>query len=232
MHACKPEEPLSGQGQENAHSTHPSFFQFNADYLDRLRAGDSETAQHFYSYFSRYLTQRLRRHAHAAFSIEDIQQDTFTRVLRAIRNPGSIKCPERFGGFVMGVCQNVLHEYLRKERWESSEGNDHHRDNRPDPETLASTSQLHERVMQTLLTMSTADRQLLCLAFIDEKSHEEISRELNVKRSYARVLLFRARSRFRLRLAEVIGPHRKRIADGPAIVSERCLKRQLCFSVV
>src|ERR1700722_8382893 len=81
---------------------------FDQDYVNRLTQGDVETERHFTHYFGELLVIKLRSRLHSSQSVEDVRQETFLRVLRVLRNKGGIRNPERLGGFVNSVCENVL----------------------------------------------------------------------------------------------------------------------------
>jgi hypothetical protein len=50
--------------------------------------------------------------------------------------------------------------------------------------------------------MTPKDRLLICAIFLDERDKDEVCREQGVRRDYMRVLLYRAKKRFRLLLAK------------------------------
>ena len=50
--------------------------------------------------------------------------------------------------------------------------------------------------------MTPKDRFLICAIFLDERDKDEVCREQGVRRDYMRVLLHRAKKRFRQLLAE------------------------------
>ena len=75
------------------------FFSFDAAYLERLAAGDPATERHFSEYFSELILIKLRARQYTRNVIEDIRQETFLRVLQALRRKG-IREPERIGAFV------------------------------------------------------------------------------------------------------------------------------------
>jgi DNA-directed RNA polymerase specialized sigma24 family protein len=54
-----------------------------------------------------------------------------------------------------------------------------------------------EDVARTFATLTSRDRALLWLAYIEEESHEDIAASLGVGRGSIKVLLFRARHRLR-----------------------------------
>src|SRR5437763_1259534 len=90
------------------------FFSFDRAYLERMAAGDPETERHFTAYFSELVLIKLRSRQYSRQAIEDIRQETFLRVVQAIRR-NSIREPERIGAYVNSVCNNVVLEFRRSE---------------------------------------------------------------------------------------------------------------------
>ena len=95
-----------------------TFDTFNEDYVRRLTDGDSGAGEHFATYFGNLLYLKLRVRLRSVPLIEDIRQETLTRVLAILREGGGVNRPERFGAFVNGVCNNVVRELCRSERRE------------------------------------------------------------------------------------------------------------------
>jgi RNA polymerase sigma-70 factor, ECF subfamily len=186
------------------------FYQFDAEYIQALRLGDEQTVEHFYKYFSVLLRHWLRKRCFSVAMVEDIQQETFVRVLRVVRKPGAIERPERFGAFVMSVCANVRLEFLRKERAAVS---DQRTDHTPSPETLAARAELLKYVHRALVKLSDNDRKAVAMTLLEDKSHEEAARELNVERACFRVILHRARARFRSQLGQVLNMPQETVLD-------------------
>jgi RNA polymerase sigma-70 factor (ECF subfamily) len=59
------------------------------------------------------------------------------------------------------------------------------------------------RQMRSLIKgMRSKDRSLICAIFLDERDKDEVCREQGVGRAYLRVLLYRAKKRFRQLLVE------------------------------
>jgi DNA-directed RNA polymerase specialized sigma24 family protein len=96
--------------------------QFDAGYLRRLRSGDFEIESHFTAYFSNVIWLKLRNRVRARHLIDEIKQETFARVLKYLQSGKTIEYPERFGGFVLSVCNNVMLEVLRSESRQSRTG--------------------------------------------------------------------------------------------------------------
>jgi RNA polymerase sigma-70 factor (ECF subfamily) len=80
-------------------------------YVDRLRNRDPETEAHFTRYFGDLLRIKLRARLRSAQLIDDLRQETFLRVLTALRKSDGIEHPERLGAFVNAVCDNLLYSF-------------------------------------------------------------------------------------------------------------------------
>jgi RNA polymerase sigma-70 factor (ECF subfamily) len=179
---------------------------FTLAYLEALGAGDPLIEQHFVTYFSQLLVIKLRARRCSATEIDEIRQETFVRVLAALRQSDKIREPERFGAFVNSVCNNVFLELQRASRRGTPLG-DEDGDSRGEAHTVASTvidldSQLvteesRRHVREVLRQMAPRDQQLLRALFFEEKPKDEICREFQVDREYLRVLLHRAKQQFR-----------------------------------
>lgn len=176
---------------------------FNGEYVRRLAAGDVETERHFVAYFSELLLIKLRRALLPYQALEDIRQETFLRVFSVLRNKGGIEHPEKFGAFVNGVCSNVLAEHYR-----SSSRHPHvHQqpletpDVGTDPETGLVNEERQHTVRIILESLPHKDRQILRLIFFEELEKEKVCQIYRVDRDYLRVLLFRAKNRFRAGLS-------------------------------
>jgi RNA polymerase sigma-70 factor, ECF subfamily len=175
------------------------FYSFDETYLQRLRQNDSETEQHFVAYFSKLILIKLRSRLQSSSAIDDIRQETFVRVLKAVRTEGGVRSAKRLGGFVNSVCNNVLQEFYRSSvRTQSSdEGPPEPPDRTIDLEGALVTKQTRQQVRDVLARLPDKDRRLLKALFIDEKEKEQVCREFGVDRDYLRVLLHRAKQSFR-----------------------------------
>lgn len=174
------------------------FYSFDAAYLERLAAGDPEIERHFSEYFSELILIKLRARQYARNVIEDVRQETFLRVLQALRRKG-IREPERIGAFVNSVCNNVVLEFGRSgaKLTFTDEGASEVPDDRADSEQELVTREQAAQVRSVLSQMSPKNRQLLSAVFLEERPNEEVCRQFKVDQNYLRVLLFRARAQFR-----------------------------------
>ncbi len=179
---------------------HVEFFAFDKPYVERLRAGDPATERHFVVYFEQLVRMKLRVRMLASDEVEDLRQETLIRVFAALRKQGGVRQPERFGAFVNSICNNVLLEYYR-----SSAKNKPMDDSRleiPDKvldlEGMLVTEQSSERVRQIVEEMPARDRELLRAIFLEERDKDDVCQEFKVDRDYLRVLLHRAKDKFKV----------------------------------
>ena len=152
------------------------FQDFDAPYLDRLRSGDRSTQEHFAAYFGELVRLKLGKHLRSFAAIEDVQQETFARVLRVLTEKG-IHQPERLGAFVNSVCDNVLHEHQRS-AYRETPAEDGVIDGIPDSAIgvvdAIATRQTQQAVRQILDELSEKDRSLIKALFFEERDKDEV----------------------------------------------------------
>jgi RNA polymerase sigma-70 factor (ECF subfamily) len=174
--------------------------EFDRRYLDRLASGDPDTETHFTRYFRELLVIKLRSRLRSSALIEDAIQETFLRVLRAVRQPGGIQSPGGFGSFVNSVCNNVLFELYRSHSRVDPLGEDtgaQIRDTRASAEESVAVDEERAVVRKVLATLPAKEKQLLEWLFFEERDKDEICQTLGIDRNYLRVLLHRAKQRFK-----------------------------------
>ena len=180
-------------------------FEFDRAYLDRLASGDPETERHFTRYFGELLSIKLRSRVRSPALVEDARQETFLRVMKALRQPGGIQSPGGFGAFVNSVCNNVLFEMYRAHS-KTSPLDDETGAALPDPavdaETAAAIDEDRAHVRVVMQTLPQKERQLLHWLFFEECDKDEVCRRLGIDRNYLRVLLHRAKQRFKTEFVE------------------------------
>lgn len=176
---------------------------FDSAYISRLVAEDPSTERHFTSYFGDLLALKLRGRLSSAAAIEDAKQETFVRVLSALKQRGGLERPETLGAFVNSVCNNVLFEIYRAEKRTVPVD-----DNAPEPaddkaldaESRVMREETRERVRRALKALPAKEQELLRWLFLEERDKDDICRQLQIDRGYLRVLLFRAKLRLREQL--------------------------------
>ena len=193
------------------------LFPFDKLYVDRLRNGDPSTEQHFASYFGQILGIMLRARYLSPERIDDVRQETLIRVIATLRQEGGIRQPERFGAFVNSVCKNVLREHSRD--WQRTQPIRQDQLEPPDKvvdlEGVLISHETKDKVREILAEMKQRDRDLLRAIFLEEKGKDEICKEFGVDREYLRVLLHRAKERFRLSFEQSLPSLPGRAAPGP-----------------
>jgi RNA polymerase sigma-70 factor (ECF subfamily) len=176
------------------------FFTFDDSYLERLRAGDFRTQEHFVSYFSELIHLKLRSRLRAEQAIEDVRQETFTRVFAALRSGAGIREPDRLGAFVNSTCNNVLLETYRSSARNPAPEEDACEE-LPDQTVDALNGliqkQTAENVRRVIDDLPEKDRRLLREIFLEERDKDQVCNDYGVNRNYLRVLLHRAKQSFR-----------------------------------
>lgn len=160
-----------------------------AELLVRAAGGDraAETAL-----CARYLPA-VRTFARRRLRDSDAEfvQDVLLLFIEAVRR-GAVDDPARVGGFILGICRNLsLDRARQRERrtalWEQY-----------GPEVAVATSD--EPTFASYETMHLEDcvsqlslraREVLRLSFAEERSHEEVAKELDITTANARVLRHR-----------------------------------------
>jgi RNA polymerase sigma-70 factor (ECF subfamily) len=171
---------------------------FDAEYVRALVAGDAEVERHFTQYFGELLVLKLRRRLRSPAQVDDARQETFVRVLSALKQKGGLAAAESLGAFVNGVCNNVLFEMYRANR--RTTGLDEEYDgtsSRPLADAEIIAAEERAGVQAALEALPEREQLLLKWLFYDERDKDEICRELKIERGYLRVLLHRAKGRFR-----------------------------------
>ncbi len=167
--------------------------------MKRLAARDAETERHFAAYFGPLLIAKLRSRLRSTEAAEDARQETLMRVVNNIRKQGGLEHPERLGAYVSATCNHVLLETYRSlKRFNQPDENlPEQADWRPNPESEFVTSERRALVRSVLQELNSKDRDLLQAVFLDERDKEHVCREMGVDSGYLRVLLHRARGRFK-----------------------------------
>ena len=169
-------------------------FSFDDDYVRRLREGDRETAAHFFSYFRDLLLAKLRRRLRSMEAVEEVRQEVFLRVLERL---DQVRDGRKLGAFVNSVCTNVLLEHYRGERRAVALDEDSAYVDAFDVESAYDTIRSTNRVRRVLSSLEPRDAEILRAAFLEEGDKGEICKRYGIEREYLRVLLHRAKEKFR-----------------------------------
>ncbi len=170
------------------------LFSFDDHYVRRLREGDRETAEHFHAYFRDLLHAKLRRRLRSTEAIEEVRQEVFARTLERL---GDISDPRKLGAFVNATCNHVLLEYYRQERRAVSLDEQPDISGEVDLDTAYDTVRNSARVRRVLASLDRREAEILRAVFLEEGDKQQICERYGVDRQYLRVLLHRAKAKFR-----------------------------------
>ena len=177
------------------------FHAFDGLYLEQLRSGDFRTQEHFVSYFSELIRLKLSKRLRSRAEVDDARQETFARVLTALRKDNGVRQPERLGAFVNSVCNNVLLEYYRSDSQAPPADSEEVQANIPDPALsvidVIANREMQREVRHILDELPEKDRRLIKEIFLEERDKDEVCLDLGVDREYLRVLLHRAKKSFK-----------------------------------
>ncbi|HTW67751.1 MAG TPA: sigma-70 family RNA polymerase sigma factor [Bryobacteraceae bacterium] len=127
--------------------------------------------------------------------IDDIVQEALMRFMVAARED-KIQNPAAVGAFLNGICRNVVSEYRRRNMRDE-----------PMPEVVpeppgksipeSELFELRQAILQGMEQLSERDRRVLRAFYLEEKSKDEILKQSGMTDENFRVVLCRAKERFR-----------------------------------
>jgi RNA polymerase sigma factor (sigma-70 family) len=144
------------------------------------------------------LLRKLRKQLRSTELAHDLRQETFLRVFTVLRSNHSVREPERFEYFVLGVCNNVLHEtYRQQKKLVSLDPELEMVSNAPGPDKCAMGAETADHVQRMLSSLSPRVRAILKAAFLEEQDRDEICVKFGVNRNHLRLLICRAKKTLR-----------------------------------
>jgi len=173
-------------------------FEFDESYLRALEGRDETAENQLITSLGPRIRSVLRSHIRSWDRTLDAYQETFLRVFTYLRSGKTLDSPSSLPGFVLAVSRNVAFEHLRSygRQDQFPEEMPDPADTAPGPEEKVVTEERKQIVRRVLSELNQRDRDLLCLLLEDEDP-EKLCRDFGVDRSYLRVLLHRARLRFK-----------------------------------
>jgi len=132
---------------------------------------------------------------HNCADVDDLVQETLVRFFRAEQRR-LIRNTEELGAFLNGVCRNVILEYRRRTRREPTLDPD-----TPIPDAgirpEADVLEMRDAIDNGLKELAERDRMVLRSLYLEGKDKEAICRDWGMTDAQFRVVLFRAKARFR-----------------------------------
>jgi RNA polymerase sigma-70 factor (ECF subfamily) len=127
--------------------------------------------------------------------VDDIVQETLSRFLVATRED-KILNPAAVGAFINGICRNVISEYRRRNMRDEPMP-----EVVPEPPSKAIPDgdlfELRDAIARGLEQLSERDRRVLRGFYLEEKSKDDILKQTGMSDENFRVVLCRAKERFR-----------------------------------
>jgi RNA polymerase sigma-70 factor (ECF subfamily) len=132
---------------------------------------------------------------HGCADVDDLVQETLARFFRAEQRQ-LIRNPDELGAFLNGVCRNVILEYRRRIRREPPIDPDApivDAGSRPEAEIF----EMRDAIDNGLQELAERDRAILRSLYLEGREKEDICKEWGMSDAQFRVVLFRAKERFR-----------------------------------
>jgi RNA polymerase sigma-70 factor, ECF subfamily len=170
-------------------------FEFDDDYVRRLREGDRETTEHFDRYFRDLMSASLHRRLSSKSEIDDVIQDVFARVYEHLHE---LRDGRALGAFVNGFRRNVLLEHYRDNQRSMQLA-----DPLDEPDPVDHEEALHIIILKAQVRRELAELEkhwpeeaALLRADLDDEDRDELCRRLGITSKNLRVRLHRARKKF------------------------------------
>jgi RNA polymerase sigma factor (sigma-70 family) len=171
--------------------------QFDDGYLERLRHGDSETAQHFDRYFRRL----IRAKVWGKFSrqrAEDLVDDVMAVAIQNIMQQ-KLDDASRLPGYICGICANLSKVSMRPKSNREVLREDFERvaDCAQTAVERLQEAEIAQAVGKVLSTLRRRDQEVLVDLFYNGLSREEAAEKYKVTCAQLRTILLRALKRFK-----------------------------------
>jgi RNA polymerase sigma-70 factor, ECF subfamily len=170
----------------------------DADFLARLKRRDPATCAWFIFTFTPILEAMLRYKLRDHTAIEDVRNATFCRVFELVDGDW-VREPERFGGFVGGVCSRVVQEGFRDNGPLSPLPEDFEPpDHQPLIDILLEGKELLTLVRSELRKLSKEDLQLITESYFQGRARQDMARDRSISVVGLNVRICRALKRLRM----------------------------------
>jgi RNA polymerase sigma factor (sigma-70 family) len=126
--------------------------------------------------------------------VEEVVQEVMLRFVRALKTE-KMRNPDSIAAFLSGICNNVIYEYKRRQRKEPVPNPD------ASPESPAGLGadmvELRQVIGLVMNQLAPREREILRAFFLEERDKSEICRAMGLSEIQFRVVLFRAKEKFR-----------------------------------
>ena len=134
---------------------------------------------------------------HSREEAEDVRAETFTRVLRALRE-GKVRKPDSLSSFIVGIALNVIREFRRQQSGtEPIEVHELKLAGEASPEKAFLDQEVSRSLEEVAKQLKPREREFLRMYYYDELPKQEIARVLGIKEERLRLIKSRALQKFR-----------------------------------
>ena len=143
----------------------------------------------------------------SADAAEDLAQET---LLRAIRGLDSLRDPEKFGTWLLGIAQRVCLDWRRRRRFATIDpaaaGDADLRTYRTDEDAPAAAEAAEEsrRLLEQIERLPESYREVLMLYYYDDLTYQDLAEMLGVSKATINARLTKARALLRARLNQSV----------------------------
>jgi RNA polymerase sigma-70 factor (ECF subfamily) len=173
---------------------------FDEKCLEALGEHDPSAEERLVSAFAEPVKCALRSRLRRSQTVEDATQETLFRVLKYFRQGKTLKSPQSLFAFVSSVSTNVSLELIRLDSRckQLDENAVDPADHRAGPERLTLENDTKRIIHSILGKLPKNDQRVLRSVCLEEADKDELCRELHTNRNHLRVVLHRARRRFKV----------------------------------
>lgn len=158
----------------------------------RSGAGDRQAESELCARMLPAVRAFARRRLVGVDSVNEFTQDVLLLLVEALRG-GSVREPEAFGGYTLGICRNVALDRARKRKRRQELWTQYGADLLPLELPEHGQAPLPVALLEDCLSqLSKRAREVIRLSYVEARSHNEVAAALELSLANARVLRHRA----------------------------------------
>jgi RNA polymerase sigma-70 factor, ECF subfamily len=167
----------------------------DVELVARIRSGDGDAFGCLYDRYARLVRAVVHRVSAGSPSTSDLTQECF---LRAYRDLGRLRQPDRFGAWLVGIARQVAREYrrkLRRERHRFVANDSLQAEDKANPSAAVQTAEEVAILMRLVGELPERERLAIHAFFLQEQSAPRAAEVLGLSRSGVYAVLERALAR-------------------------------------
>jgi RNA polymerase sigma-70 factor (ECF subfamily) len=172
--------------------------------VTRIQEGQSDAEAELYKIYSGRVYYLGLRRTRSPADAEDIREETFLRVLHAIR-ANQLRSASSLAGYILGTARNVLREFIRRRQAENIDASPASEPSTSSHEGIFFDSDVRKAIEETIARLKPRERELLRMHFYEELPRAEIARRSGISEERVRLVKSRALKHFRAIYAKVGG---------------------------